>query len=87
MKDAEKVDTTTLGAQIMECAPTIRELMPAGFTTLLCKRTGSKNIPNMSMVVSLENTASKYWPAILELAKQTNPEGFAKWEAARAQPA
>jgi hypothetical protein len=83
MNDIEKAENS-LG---MDATPTIRGLMPPGFTTLLCKRTGSKNIPNMSMVVSLENTASKYWPEILKLAQETNPEGFAKWEAAQTQPA
>lgn len=67
--------------------PTIRELMPAGFLPLLCKRTGRKNISNMSQVVNYENTASSVWPEVVKLAKETNPEGYARWEAAQTQPA
>lgn len=70
----------------MENTPTMRELMPDGFLPLLCKRTGTANLSNMSQVVSLENTRSKAWPAVLQLAKETNPAGLAKWESAHAQP-
>lgn len=64
----------------MDTPPTIRELMPAGFLPLLCKRTGRKNISNMSQVVNYENTASSVWPEVVKLAKETDPEGYAKWE-------
>ena len=67
-----------------ENTPTMRELMPKGFLPLLCKRTGSGNLSNMSQVVNLENTASKYWPAVVVLAQENNPSGFAAWEAAHA---
>ncbi|MGI4867831.1 MAG: hypothetical protein ACRYFZ_28195 [Janthinobacterium lividum] len=62
--------------------PTIRELMPPGFLPLLCKRTSSANLSNMSQVVSLENHRSTFWPAVLKLAEETNPTSFAIWAAA-----
>jgi hypothetical protein len=62
--------------------PTIRELMPPGFLPLLCKRTSSANLSNMSQVVSLENHRSAFWPEVLKLAKETNPTGYATWAAA-----
>lgn len=71
----------------MDTSPTIRELMPAGFLPLLCKRTKSGNLSNMSQVVSLENANSRFWPAVLQLARETNPAGFARWEAAHLQAA
>ena len=67
--------------------PTMRELMPAGFLPLLCKRCGTANLSNMSQVVNLQNTRSGYWSAVVALAQETNPEGYAQWEAAHAQPA
>jgi hypothetical protein len=70
----------------MDNTPTMRELMPAGFLPLLCKRTKSSNLSNMSQVVSLENSNSRFWPAVLQLARETNPEGFARWESAQAEP-
>ncbi|WP_460500746.1 hypothetical protein [Hymenobacter agri] len=63
--------------------PTMRELMPKGFLPLLCKRTGSGNLSNMSQVVNLENTNSSYWPAVLQLAEETNPAGFQAWQEAQ----
>lgn len=62
--------------------PTIRELMPPGFLPLLCKRTSSANLSNMSQVVGLENSRSAYWPEVLKLAQETNPRGYASWAAA-----
>ena len=62
--------------------PTMRELMPKGFLPLLCKRTKSGNLSNMSQVVSLENIKSGFWPAVLALAQETNPSGYAAWAAA-----
>lgn len=64
---------------ITENAPTIRALMPPRFLPTLCKITGTANLSNMSQVVGLENTASRYWPAVIALAEKTNPEGFAQW--------
>ncbi len=43
----------------------IRDLMPDNYTVELAKRTGSKNVSNLSQIVRLEHTASKYWPAVL----------------------
>ena len=63
--------------------PTMRELMPKGFLPLLCKRTGSGNLSNMSQVVNLENTNSGFWPAVLALAEETDPAGLAAWKAAQ----
>jgi hypothetical protein len=61
---------------------TIRDLMPDNYTVELAKRTGSKNVSNLSQIVRLEHTASKYWPAVLQLAQATNPQGYATWAAA-----
>jgi len=66
----------------MDKSPKIRELMPPGFLPLLCDRTSSANLSNMSQVVNLENHRSKYWPAVLALAEATNPQGYAAWAAA-----
>ena len=68
----------------MNNPPTMRALMPAGFLPLLCKRTKSANLSNMSQVVNLENTRSAFWPAVVQLAQETNPAGYARWEAAHA---
>lgn len=62
--------------------PRIRELMPDNYTVALAARTGCKNVSNLSQIVRLEHTASKYWPAVVQLAQETNPAGFARWEAA-----
>jgi hypothetical protein len=64
---------------IAENIPTIRELMPPGFLPALCKATGTANLSNMSQVVSLENSRSSAWPAVLALAEKTNAKGFARW--------
>jgi hypothetical protein len=60
----------------------IRDLMPDNYTVELAKRTQSKNVSNLSQIVRLEHTRSKYWPAVLKLAEETNPTGFATWAAA-----
>ncbi len=60
----------------------IRDLMPTNYTIELARRTGCKNISNLSQIVRLEHTASKYWPAVEQLARETNPSGFAAWAAA-----
>jgi hypothetical protein len=68
-------------------ALSIREMMPTGFLRTLLNRTGCKQRATISDVVLLEATASKYWPAVETLARETNPEGFAQWEAAHAHAA
>ena len=60
----------------------IRDLMPDNYTVELAKRTESKNVSNLSQIVRLEHTRSKYWPAVLALAQETNPTGYATWAAA-----
>jgi len=60
----------------------IRDLMPDNYTVELAKRTESKNVSNLSQIVRLEHTRSKYWPAVLKLAEETNPAGYATWAAA-----
>ena len=60
----------------------IRDLMPDNYTVELAKSTGSKNVSNLSQIVRLEHTNSKYWPAVLKLAQETNPQGYATWAAA-----
>jgi len=55
--------------------------MPINYTVELARRTGCKNISNLSQIVRLEHTASKYWPAVEQLARETNPTGYATWAA------
>lgn len=61
--------------------PGIRKLMPDGFLGTLADRTGCTSMPDLSQIVLRERTASKYWPAVLKLAEETNPQGFAAWVA------
>jgi hypothetical protein len=63
----------------------IRELMPDNYTVELARRTGCKNVSNLSQIVRLEHSASKYWPAVLALAEETNSTGYADWVAANSQ--
>ena len=60
----------------------IRDLMPTNYTVELARRTGCKNISNLSQIVRLEHTASKYWPAVEQLARETNPTGYEAWATA-----
>lgn len=64
----------------------IRDLMPANYTIMLAQRTGCKNISNLSQIVRLEHAASKYWPAVVQLAREADPVGFAAWQAAQPGP-
>lgn len=66
--------------------PTMRELMPAGFTRILIQRTGITDTAAISKLVNNEQTTSKHWPAVEQLAQETNPKGFAQWQAAKATP-
>jgi hypothetical protein len=63
-------------------APRIRELMPDNYTVALSERTGCKNVSNLSQIVRLEHTNSKYWSAVEQLAQATDPKGFAAWKEA-----
>ena len=65
----------------------IREMMPESYLPELARRTGMKSIPNLSQIVRLEATTSKHWPAVEQLARETNPEAFAEWQAANKQVA
>jgi hypothetical protein len=56
--------------------------MPEGFLGILADRTGCTSMPDLSQIVLRERTRSKYWPAVLKLAEETNPQGFAIWAAA-----
>lgn len=60
----------------------IRELMPPGFSRTLVERTGCKQKQTMSDVVLSENPRNKYWLAVLALAEETDPEGYAAWASA-----
>lgn len=62
--------------------PKIRELMPDGYLSQLVSSTGSKNYSNLAQIVRNEHTTSKHWPAVLALAKQTDPTRYAAWAAA-----
>ncbi|GAA3940755.1 hypothetical protein [Hymenobacter algoricola] len=68
-------------------APSIRSLMPEGFLKKLADLTGCRQRATLSGVVTYEATASKYWPAVEALARETNPAGFAQWQAAQAEHA
>jgi hypothetical protein len=65
----------------------MRDLMPDGYLSILIGRTKCMQRSTISGVVLAEQTTSKYWPAIEQLAKETNPEGFARWESAQLQAA
>ena len=65
----------------------MRALMPDGFLGTLADRTGCKSVPDLSQIVLRERTTSKYWAAVEQLAKETDPAGFARWEAAHAHAA
>jgi hypothetical protein len=56
--------------------------MPAGFSRTLVERTGCKQKQTMSDVVLSENPRAKYWPAVLQLAEETDPTAYAAWAAA-----
>lgn len=70
----------------MVTAPKMRELMPPGFLGTLADRTHCTSVPDLSQIVLRERTSSKYWPAVEQLARETNPTGFARWQAARPTP-
>ncbi len=70
----------------MVTAPKMRELMPPGFLGTLADRTHCTSVPDLSQIVLRERTSSKYWPAVEQLARETNPAGFARWQAARPTP-
>ncbi|QNH60716.1 hypothetical protein [Hymenobacter sediminicola] len=65
-------------------APSIRSMMPEGFLKMLAESTGCRQRATLSGIVTYETTSSKYWPAIEALAQETDPEGFARWQAAQA---
>jgi hypothetical protein len=67
--------------------PSMRDLMPDGFLRALLLATGCKQRSTISDVVLLEQTTSKYWPAVVALARETDPLGFAQWKAAHAHAA
>ncbi len=60
----------------------IRDLMPRGFVGLLVKATGITDPAAISKLVNLEQTTYTGWSAVVKLAQETNPQGFAQWEAA-----
>ena len=68
----------------MATAPKMRDLMPAGFLGTLADRTNCTSVPDLSQIVLRERLSSKYWPAVEQLARETNPAGFAQWQAAKA---
>lgn len=59
----------------------IRALMPDGYLATLVERTGCMNYSNLAQIVRNQFHKSKYWPAVLALAEETNPQGFAAWAA------
>lgn len=54
---------------------TIREIMPDDFTMILATEL-QVDPSNVSRVVKLEKTTSKYWPAIERLAIQTDSKAY-----------
>ena len=65
--------------------PSIKDLMPPRYVHELQQRTGCKQRQTIWEVVKQQVTGSKYWAAVIQLAKETNPEGFAQWQAAHSQ--
>lgn len=63
--------------------PTIRELMPDGFLRLLLLRTKTHQAGYLSNIVLTEAVNSKHWHAVETLAKENNPEGYARWKASQ----
>jgi hypothetical protein len=61
--------------------PTMRELMPDGFTRTLGQETGFDRTV-ISNLVNLEQHTRRGWPAVVALAEKTNPDGYAQWAAA-----
>lgn len=64
-----------------KAAVRIRDLMPAGFTRTLRERTTCRDKSAIADVVNSENAGSKYWPAVLVLAEETDPSRYAAWAA------
>lgn len=62
--------------------PTIKEVLGEGWMKPLAQRSGVKDSGTLSRLVNLEYHTSKHWPAVLALAEETNPQGFAAWAAA-----
>jgi hypothetical protein len=60
----------------------IRDLMPEGYLAILVDLTGCMSYSNLAQIVRNQFFKSKYWPAILKLAEETNPQGYALWAAA-----
>jgi hypothetical protein len=65
-----------------QAPPGIRNLMPEGFLGTLADRTGCTAMPDLSQIVLRQRSRSKYWSAVLQLAQETNPEGYTAWAAA-----
>lgn len=63
----------------MTQAPKMRALMPPGFVGTLADRTGLTDPAAISKLVKYEQASSRYWPAVLTLAEQTDPAGYAQW--------
>jgi len=63
-------------------SPSVRDLMPSGYLSILADRTNSTSTPDLAQIVLRERYSSKHWPAVLALAEETNPEGYAQWAAA-----
>lgn len=53
----------------------IRELMPEGYLPKIAQMTGAWP-SNISEVVNSERTRSKIWPAIEQLAKETDSKAY-----------
>lgn len=56
--------------------------MPEGYLAILVDRTGCMSYSNLAQIVRNQFFNSKYWPAVLKLAEETNPAGYATWAAA-----
>jgi hypothetical protein len=80
--NSRKVQPTFLMENLKKPPTGIRDLMPEGYLSQLMDRTGSRSYSNLAQIVRTQHYTSKYWPAVLALAKATNPEGYAAWVAA-----
>lgn len=54
----------------------IRDLMPKGFSMIICQAKGDADPSVVSKVVKLEKTTSSYWPFVEQLAMQTDSKAY-----------
>lgn len=65
-----------------EKPPTIKQVLGKGWFKAVAERSGVKDSGTLSRLVGMEYSTSKHWPAVLDYARDINPEGYAQWAAA-----